>query len=351
MTNWEDVLVYPDTPLVEAVKVIDKSSFRCALVVDKNGYMHGMITDGDIRRSFLKDNNMQKTARSIMTTNPISVTSNTPISQVKQLMIDYRIIQIPILDQNNVVCGLYLLDDLLENNQLENCVFIMAGGLGKRLRPLTNMRPKPMVEVNGKPILQIIIESLAQYGFYHIYIALNYKGEMIKEFFGSGSQYGVSIQYIEENQFLGTAGALSLIPFQPQQPFIVMNSDLLTKVNFRHLLDYHFDQKAMATIGVKERTYTLPYGVIKMSGTNVEKIEEKPEIKHFVNTGIYVLSEQALSFLPQNEYLDMTDLYAKFIEKGEKVTAFPIREHWLDIGMYKDLERAYSDYDLHYIER
>jgi NDP-sugar pyrophosphorylase family protein len=220
----------------------------------------------------------------------------------------------------------------------------MAGGLGTRLRPLTDDIPKPLLKVGNKPILETIIRNFAEHGFVNITISLNYKGDMIKDYFGDGSDFGVNIDYVEENKRLGTAGALSLLKENPHEPFFVMNGDLLTDVNFSHLLDFHSFGNSTATMCVREYEYQVPYGVIQTKDSDITSIVEKPIQKFFVNAGIYVLSPSVFNDIPENEFFDMPTLFNILIEKQKKVSSFPIHEYWLDIGRMSDFEQAQSEY-------
>ena len=221
----------------------------------------------------------------------------------------------------------------------------MAGGLGTRLRPLTQDTPKPLLKVGNKPILETIIENFAKYGFVNITISVNYKADMIKEYFGDGSALGVNIDYIEESKRLGTAGALSLIKERPQEPFFVMNADLLTNVNFEHLLDFHLLERSVATMCVREYDYQVPYGVIETDGSLITSIKEKPLHKFFVNAGIYTLSPQVFEYIPKDEFYDMPTLFEDIIANNLKSVSFPIHEYWLDIGRMEEFEQAQNEYN------
>ena len=220
----------------------------------------------------------------------------------------------------------------------------MAGGLGTRLRPLTQDTPKPLLKVGDKPILQTIIESFAKYGFEDIVISVNYKSHMIKDYFGDGSQFGVKISYIDEDKRLGTAGALSLLNDKPKEPFFVMNGDLLTNVNFEKFLDFHTFENSIASMAIREHEFQIPYGVIQTNGAKITDIKEKPIQKFFVNSGIYILSPQTLDYIPKDEFFDMPTLFNKLIEDNKNVLSFPIHEYWLDIGRMEELQKAQSEY-------
>jgi NDP-sugar pyrophosphorylase family protein len=256
------------------------------------------------------------------------------------LMRRKHIHHVPLLDDAGVVAGLATLDELTGVTDRPNWVVLMAGGLGTRLQPLTKDYPKPLLPVGGKPILEKILESFADQGFKRIFVSLNYKAEMIREHFGDGSRWGVTMEYLHETTRLGTAGALSLLPGRPEAPVVVMNGDLITSTNFPSLLDFHAAQGAAATMAVREYDFQVPYGVIRLDGDRVSGIEEKPVQRFFVNAGIYALSPEALGYVPANTHFNMPTLFERLMEAGHTTAAYPLREYWLDIGRIEEFERA-----------
>jgi len=220
----------------------------------------------------------------------------------------------------------------------------MVGGLGTRLRPLTENTPKPMLPVGGKPILQTIVEKFVKYGFINIVMCVGYKSNIIQDFFGDGSKLGANISYVFEEKRMGTAGALSLLPEQPDKPFFVMNGDLLTNVNFEHLLDFHLENNSLATMCVREYDFQVPYGVVNVENGKILSIEEKPVQKFFVSAGIYMLSPDCISHIPKNEFFDMPTLFEKLISMDKNTVSFPLREYWLDIGRMEEYEKANQEY-------
>ncbi|MCI7477621.1 MAG: alcohol dehydrogenase, partial [Selenomonadales bacterium] len=226
----------------------------------------------------------------------------------------------------------------------KNKVLLMAGGLGMRLRPLTENCPKPLLRIGDKPILQIIMESFVKEGFLDFYISVNYKSEMIEEYFGNGEHFGVNISYIHEPKRLGTAGAVGLIPDVIDEPIIVMNGDLLTNVNFSQLLAFHNNNNAVATMCGREYKIQVPFGVINYDNWEIKSLEEKPMLTNFVNAGIYVLNPDVVKAVKKDEYLDMPDLFTQLISENKKVLVFPLRESWLDIGRMEDFERARQEF-------
>jgi dTDP-glucose pyrophosphorylase len=340
----KSIRVNENTIIKEALKIIDKGAIRIALVVDENNKLLGTLSDGDVRRGLLKNYTLDDSIKDLYFKNPTVALNNESKEKIIQKAIKNQVYQIPIVDENNYLVDIVNLATLLNVTKKRNRVILMAGGLGTRLRPLTEDIPKPMLKVGNKPILETIIKNFAAYGFVNITISLNYKAEMIREYFKDGSDFGVNIDYIEENTRLGTAGALSLLTEQPNEPFFVMNADLLTDVNFSNLLDFHCFGNANATMCVREYEYQIPYGVVETNESYIVSIVEKPIKKFFVNAGIYVLSANIFEFIPKNEFFDMPTLFNILIEKHKKVLSFPIHEYWLDIGRMSDFEQAQSEY-------
>lgn len=344
MTNWKDVLVKPGVTILEVMKIIDETTMQFVAVVDDNMKLLGTVTDGDIRRGLLKGLSLDQPIESVMNTSPICGKIGRTIAEYKKKMKVQKLKQLPLVDENDLLTSIIFADELESIVKRENKVVLMVGGLGTRLHPLTETVPKPMLNVGNKPILETIIESFKSYGFVQFVLCVNYKKEMIMDYFQDGSHMGIHIEYIEETKRLGTAGALSLLERKPESPFFVMNGDLLTKVNFEQLLDFHHESNSIATMCVREYEYQIPYGVIETNQEKLLSIVEKPVHKSFVNAGIYVLNPEALSFIPEDEFYDMPELYKKLLSIEQSVSAFPLREYWLDIGRIADYERANDDY-------
>lgn len=247
----------------------------------------------------------------------------------------------PIVNEQGVLVGLETLQHLIKNISYDNPVLLMAGGFGTRLLPLTKETPKPLLKVGKLPILETIITQFIDAGFHNFYISTHYKAEMVRKHFGDGSAWGVSIQYIHETKPMGTAGSLGLLPRDIQDlPILVMNGDLLTKVNFEHLLEFHKEQGGVATMCVREYDFQVPYGVIESKECRITSIVEKPVHQFFVNAGIYVLNPALVKSVDGKTYLDMPSLLESRIENGEQVDTFPLHEYWIDIGHLEEFERA-----------
>ncbi len=340
MKSIKNIRLKQDSTIKEALEVIDNAAMQIAIVTDSNDKLVGTITDGDLRRGFLKGLNLNQSIETVIFKNPTVATINHTNEEIIKLAVSKKIHQIPIVDDKGKVLGIQEIQELIKPKEKTNSVFLMVGGLGKRLRPLTENIPKPMLKIGNKSILETIVERFAKYGYTNIVMCVNYKSHAIKDFFGDGSKFGVDIKYIVEEYRMGTAGALSLLKENPLEPFFVMNGDVITNVNFDHMMDYHIANNSIATMGVKEYDIMVPYGVVDTHDGVIKSIEEKPSHKFFVNAGIYILNNEILDYVPKNKFYDMTDLFEVIIEKKLKGVSFPIYEEWADIGKQDELERA-----------
>lgn len=345
MSDWRSVLVHEGDSIREAISRIDASALQIALVTTPEGVLRGTITDGDVRRAILKGVDLNQPAKLVMNPNPTVGLKNESRSSIREKMLAKKINRIPIVDEGRNVVGLQTLEGLLAAQERPNAVVLMAGGMGKRLHPLTEHMPKPLLQVGDKPVLEIILNNCLDQGFRNFYFSVGFKAELIEEHFGDGSKWGANIRYLRETRPLGTAGALSLIPEPPRESLLVMNGDLLTKLNFGHLMDFHEEQKAVATMGIREYHFQVPFGVVKTENEMITGIDEKPMQKFFVNAGIYALSPDCLKRIPAGEPLDMPHLFHDLMNAKQKTAAFPIREYWIDIGRMDDLDKAKSEFD------
>lgn len=339
----EVLSVHPKAAIREVIAVIDRGAAQVALVSERDRLI-GIVTDGDIRRGLLRGESLDAPVTNIMRREFRSLPANATAAEALALMQCETLHQIPALDQTGKVVHLFLLEDLIKPQRLPNSVVIMAGGEGKRLRPLTHDCPKPMLQVAGKPLLEIILKQCLDAGFEHFYFAVNYLKEQIQSHFQDGSAWGARIQYLEEDKPLGTAGALSLLPQRPDHPFLVLNGDVLTRVDYTHLLRFHADHQSTATLCVREHSTQIPYGVVRMDDVKVVALEEKPVLTHYVNAGIYLLNPDVLDLVPKDVFFDMPQLLETAAQQGKPVSAFPIHEYWLDIGHPETLERAHGEW-------
>ena len=341
MSNWKEACLKPMSTISDAIDVLESKALRIVLVVDDVGKLLGVVTDGDIRRGLIRHMNMNTPVSEIMCKTPTVASLKDDRDKILVLMKSGDFLHIPLVDGDGRVAGLETLQHLLDNKRFDNPVLLMAGGLGKRLRPLTNDTPKPLLKIGKKPILETILERILDAGFHDFYISTCYKSDMVRDYFGDGGKWNVNIRYICEKEPMGTAGALGLLPDDmPDLPLLVMNGDLLTKINFEHLLQFHKEEGGLATMCVREYDFQVPYGVITSKGYRITSIEEKPVHKFFVNAGIYVLEPELVRSLNKTSYLDMPDLLEDKINQDQQINMFPVHEYWLDIGRMEEIERA-----------
>ncbi|MHB8099927.1 MAG: nucleotidyltransferase family protein [Sulfuricurvum sp.] len=285
MKSVQNIKLISTSSIREALKIIDSGAMQIAIVVDENDRLIGTLTDGDIRRGLLNNLSLDDSIESIIFKAPTIATLSDTKEEILQKALGKKLHQIPIVDDERRVIGIKEIGELVKPHIKPNTVVLMVGGLGSRLRPLTEDTPKPMLKVGNKPILQTIVEKFAQYGFVNIVMCVNYKSHIIQDYFGDGSIFDVNIKYVLEEQRMGTAGALSLLRTPIKEPFFVMNGDLLTNINFEHLLDYHTSQNAIATMCVHKYDFQVPYGVVNLDGNLILSIQEKPVHKFFVSAG------------------------------------------------------------------
>ena len=341
--SWEKALLPIDATLQHAISNLNKTAFQIAIIVKSDRVLAGTLTDGDVRRGLLNGMRMDSSIEPIVSRDSLVAPSELSRSSVLQIMKANRVHQLPIVDKGRHVVGLYLLDELMEPRQLQNIMVIMAGGLGTRLRPHTENCPKPMLPVDGKPILRHIIERARAEGFKHFILAVHYLGNMIEEYCGDGRQWNVQIDYLREESPLGTAGAISLLNPRPEQPFIVSNADVLTDIRYGDILDYHCRHGASATMAVRIHKLQHPFGVVHTKGVEIMGFEEKPVFQNHINAGVYVLNPDALDTLKTGEHCDMPTLFSRLQSSDAQTIVYPIHEPWLDVGRVDDLKRAQSE--------
>lgn len=342
--NWKILCVTPSHSLLDALAVIEQGVCQMALVTDGNAKLLGVLSDGDTRRALLQGCDLQTAVCSVMSNNPVTVTLAEGRGVALLRLREKQLRRIPVLDNAGCLCDLWSLEELLEFSALPNPVVLMAGGLGTRLAPLTDDTPKPMLPVGGQPLLELTMDHFRRQGFRQFYITVNYKAQCITEYFGDGSRFGISITYIHEHKRLGTAGALSLLP-PFSLPCIVMNGDILTRLNFIDVLKTHEGKAAPGTMVIKKHMVQIPYGVVRRSDDfYMEGIEEKPQHSFAVSAGINVLSPEVMSCIPHNTFYDMPELFSELLRRGMRPAVHEMTEYWLDIGRISDYRRANEEF-------
>ena len=348
--EFQKYLVNEEITLSEAIVRMTQGGTQILMVVDEERHLQGTVTDGDIRRGILRSVDSSASISEVMFCSPLTVPIDCSPQQAQSLMRARRIHHIPVVDENKRVVGVFTEESLVTEKALPNTAVLMVGGMGTRLRPMTKDCPKPMLCVGGKPILETTIDTLRDAGFRHFVLTTNYLAEHIHDYFGDGSAKGITIEYVLETERLGTAGALRFIETKNNHPILVMNGDILTRLNYIHLLRYHEQRGATATMCVREFNHQIPFGVVELEGDQIRGIQEKPQSSYFVNTGIYVIGSKALQHVPTSGPFDMPDLFDLIRENRMKTIAYPIREYWMDIGRPDDFLQAEKDFAEHFPE-
>lgn len=345
----QQLFVGPDDTIRDVMACVDRSGKGIALLVDTERRLLGTITDGDIRRAILAGVDLNGSATRLLAQRnaalypkPVTALAGTPAEELLRRMTSRQVRQIPLVDANGRVADLVLLSELVKDVEPPMRAIVMAGGYGKRLQRLTKEMPKPMLPVGDRPLLERLIEQLREVGITRVNLVTHYKADVIAKHFGDGSNFGVTIQYVEEDQPLGTAGGLSRVEVS-HEPLLIVNGDILTSVDFRAMLHFHREHAGDMTVAVQAQDLQVPYGVIETDGVLVTGVTEKPVVRCWINAGIYLLNPEMCRYVPANESFDMPDLIRRLMAEGKRVVSFPIREYWKDIGHPEAYEQAKGD--------
>jgi dTDP-glucose pyrophosphorylase len=338
--RWELTLLPAEATVREGIRNLEESTLQISLVVGPDGVLVGTLTDGDIRRGLLRGLDLNDSIDSIIHRDPVIVPPSLNRDTVTQLMKANNVRQLPVVDDGRHVVGLHLWNELLDPSARPNLMVIMAGGEGIRLRPRTEKCPKPLLPVGGKPMLEHIIERAKSEGFHKFVLAIRYLGEMIQDHFGDGSRWGIEINYLRENDPLGTAGAIGLLEPRPEAPFVVSNGDVLTDIRYGEMLDFHCRHAAAATMAVRMYEWEIPFGVVHTEGVEIVGFEEKPLSRSHINAGVYVLDPAVLDVLNVGAHCDMPTLFGRLKEIDRRTIVYPMHEPWLDVGRLDDYKSA-----------
>ncbi|MCO5141934.1 MAG: nucleotidyltransferase family protein [Oligoflexia bacterium] len=341
----KEIVQDTNTTLTEAIEALGTSPIKLLLITNDRNQLVGTVTDGDIRRGLLNGIKPHQAVADIMNMSPIVAKENEDPSNYLKLLKKKNptlIPAIPVVNDKQELVDILLIERNTDHLR-ENPVLILAGGLGSRLGDLTKQTPKPLIPIGETPIIEMIIQNLVKFGFRKFFISLNYLGEQIKNSLGHGQKWNCEIQYLEEKIKLGTAGPLSLLEGLVHKPILVINGDIITKVDFDSLLEFHNSHKDAATMCVKEYDMQVPFGVVQLKDSKVINIDEKPVHSFFVNAGINVFDPHVISLVPKNVCFDMPQLFDKLLQSNKGVRAFPMMEYWIDVGRQSDLQKAKSD--------
>jgi dTDP-glucose pyrophosphorylase/CBS domain-containing protein len=347
--DFSALIVSESSTIRSVISCIDRNAKGIAIVLDADNHLIATVTDGDIRRAILAGLDAELPVRELLNrrTNmspngPITAPVGTPDTTLLHMMAETTVRHIPLVDEENRVVDVALLSELVREYELPLRAVVMAGGFGTRLRPLTEDLPKPMLKLGSRPLLELIVEQLREAGIKRLNVATHYKSDVISEHFKDGQEFGVDIRYVKENQPLGTVGALSLLE-ESNEPLLVINGDILTRVDFRAMHNFHREHNADLTVAVRQYEMRVPYGVVDTDGVAVRGISEKPLLKQFINAGIYLLSPTVKRMIPNGQPYDIPDLIQLLLREARTVVCFPIREYWLDIGEADQYDQAQAD--------
>lgn len=337
--DWKLCCIESTGTLRDAALAIGAGRLGIALVLDAEGRLVGTVTDGDIRRAILENAALGDSVTRCARGKFCSVSPQTGRAEVLDLMHAHGISQIPVLDESGKVLGLHTMRGISGIEEKPNMAVIMAGGRGSRLGELTQKTPKPMLKVAGRPILERLILHLVGHGIRKIYLSVHYLAGVIEDHFGDGKALGCRIEYLREEEPLGTGGCLSLLPEKPAQDILVCNGDLVTQVDFDAMLRFHAGENFAATVGASPYTHTIPFGVLRRNGDCLASIEEKPVLAHEINAGVYVLSPEVVAGIP-HRFFPITEAISSLLEKQQPVGIYSIEDDWIDVGERDQLMKA-----------
>ncbi|WP_374445526.1 nucleotidyltransferase family protein [Epilithonimonas sp.] len=343
MDSFEKHLILKSQSVRDALIHLDKlASDAILFVVDENQTLFGSLTDGDLRRGFIRGLGFENPITDFIQPNPKFIYDKEFNQDRLKEFKDNLIKIIPILNKANQIVD--VLNFRFKSTLLPLDAVLMAGGEGKRLRPLTENTPKPLLKVGDKPIIEYNIDRLANVGIKNIYLSINYLGHQLEAYFGDGCSKNIKIDYLRENKPLGTIGSVLLINEFQYEDILVMNSDLLTNIDFADLYKTFKDSNADMIVAATSYHVDVPYAVLETDENQcVKTLKEKPRYTYFSNAGIYIIKKKLLSMIPVDEFYDITDLMEKVIQMDQKIVTYPINGYWLDIGKHEDFNKAQED--------
>jgi dTDP-glucose pyrophosphorylase len=342
--RFKQALISPEMPFKEALKQMNNSALQVLVVTDQQNRILGVVTDGDMRRGIVNNIGFNEPVKLIMNPSPKTILHPVNKKKALKLMQEYGIKHIPVTNEQNEVVGMVLWSDFLNDGKVNyspknNPVVIMAGGKGTRLDPFTKILPKPLIPIGDKPIIDVIMKNFKKYGFNDFIISLNYKAEIIKLYFLENSN-GYNVSYTQEQESLGTAGALQLAKSRLTETFIVSNCDVILEMDFDGFLNYHRKNENDATIVGVVKNMQIPYGVIEAKEGSLTQMIEKPEYNLVINSGVYILEPKLVDLIPEDQAMDMPTLLLKAKQNGLKIGVYPISSNWFDVGQWEEYQRT-----------
>ncbi|MBW1855824.1 MAG: CBS domain-containing protein [Deltaproteobacteria bacterium] len=335
ISDFNDVVVSDHSSFGETLKKMNHHNKNITLVVDKNNRLLGILTDGDIRKAILNGVTPKDNVQKAMNKTPFCLKPGYANGEMVRIMVENNIFHLPIVNEQKILKGIIFQQTFIRQNILLCPVVIMAGGVGSRLFPLTEDKPKPLLTISGKPMIVHILEKFRDEGAREIFICVNYKSTMIEEYLGDGSNYRVNISYINETEKLGTAGALSLLP-EISSPFFVTNADVIASISLKAMYQFHLDNESTLTMAIKKDQKDVPYGTVTLEHNSIVNLSEKPSIVYYINAGIYIVDNHSVKEIPTKQFYNMTDFVSHLLSNNMKISGYLINGSWTDIGQFKD---------------
>jgi dTDP-glucose pyrophosphorylase len=347
--NIETYIIYINSTIKQVIEIFEQKKVKNLYVLSQNNFLVGSVTDGDIRRGFIKNISSDHSVKAIMNQNPKFIFEDELDNtyKIKNIFSKYKVMNLPILNRNREIVDLLFYHEFFDKKvyvHKNNKVFILAGGLGTRLEPFTRILPKPLIPIGDKPILEKIMDEFREYGLDDFILSVNYKAEMIKMYFGDTNiknKYK-NIRYVQESKPLGTIGSLYMAKNLIDDTFFITNSDIIIKEDLDQILSFHKENGSILTIVGCMKQSTMPYGVLKLNDNGfLNEIQEKPSYRHIINTGVYVAEPEVMDYLKVEERLDITDLFDTLLKQNKKISVYPIKEDkWFDIGQWEEYEKT-----------
>jgi dTDP-glucose pyrophosphorylase len=342
MIQFESHIVNIDVPVKTVLERLNElSSDAIVFLVDNNQKLVGSLTDGDLRRGFIRGLTLHDHLSNFIQPNPKYIQKgNYNLKEVVSLRENFYKI-LPVVNSEMQIVN--IVNFRHQKSYLPIDALIMAGGRGERLKPLTDNTPKPLLKIGGKPIIEYNLDRLSDFGIDDIWISVRYLGNQLVDYFKDGSDKAVRIKYIWEEEALGTAAALALVDEYLHDDVLLMNSDLLTNIDFEDFYLFFKEQDADFVVACIPYQVNVPYAVMETENNLVKGLKEKPTYTHYSNAGIYLMKKEVIDLVPKNQFYNATDLIEKLIQDGKKVVSYPLVGYWLDIGKHDDFLKAEQD--------
>ena len=339
-----DFVVDISSSLRTAMELFQKNGKKTVFITNNTNKLLGVLSDGDIRRYLLKNSNIDTSVKDAMNSSPMSLSVESSKSSILDFFRKEDVSCLPIIDLSGILIDIIIRNDARLISDVNNFVVIMAGGFGTRLGEMTKNCPKPMIKIEGIPIIEHIINNFKKYGFKKFIITTHYLSQIIKDYLGDGSKLDIEITYVYEDEPLGTGGSLTLMPDNfTDLPIIVTNGDIITKLNYGELLEFHNENKNDITMCLHLYENKIDFGVVEVENGVVKKLVEKPTVEYLINSGVYVLNSSQLEKFDKNSVLTMPEIIEHCIDMGSNVGSFILADYWIDVGRLQDLQKAKND--------